>query len=148
MKPALDVLFHAYDYEKKQLQVMDTMSAEEYHNLVKAYKINRTMALRLKTGATCCVCNNSLIQSMENGQKEEVVLFGCGHAAHHSCISAQKCPVAGCWDDLQVDDSLSNRRTSKSGSVSMVRALCSIRIDSFSSLAFLRMSRQRKGRHK
>ena len=30
MKPTLDILFNAYDYEKKQHQIMDTLSAEEY----------------------------------------------------------------------------------------------------------------------
>ena len=104
---------------------MDTMSVEEYHNLVKAYKINRTMALRLKTGTSCCVCNNSLIQSLDNGSKDEVVLFGCGHAVHRSCMQSKKCPVAGCWDDLQVDESYTNRRASTSGALSIV---CSIHL--------------------
>lgn len=86
MKPALDVLFHSYDYEKEQLQIMDTMSSDEYKNLVTAYKTNRTMALRLKSDLLCCKCKNSLVQSMDNGSKEEVVLFGCGHAIHRSCL--------------------------------------------------------------
>ena len=90
MKPALDVLFHSYDYEKEQLQIMDTMSSDEYKNLVTAYKTNRTMALRLKSDLLCCKCKNSLVQSMDNGSKEEVVLFGCGHAIHRSCLDTMR----------------------------------------------------------
>ena len=35
MKPALDVLFHSYDYEKEQLQIMDTMSSDEYGDRIQ-----------------------------------------------------------------------------------------------------------------
>lgn len=75
MKPTLDILFNAYDYEKKQHQIMDTLSAEEYDRVVKALKVNRTMGLRLKSDTTCCCCGKSLIQTMDNGLKDKVVLF-------------------------------------------------------------------------
>lgn len=120
MKPALDVLFHSYDYEKEQLQIMDTMSSDEYKNLVNAYKTNRTMALRLKTDMLCCKCGNSLIQSMDNGSKEEVVLFGCGHAVHRSCLDTMRCPVQGCWDGIDTTESSTTRRHSTSVSISLV----------------------------
>ena len=123
MKPALDVLFNSYDYEKQQLQIMDTMSSDEYKNLVNAYKTNRTMALRLKSDLRCCKCGNSLVQSMDNGSKEEVVLFGCGHAIHHSCLDTMRCPVEGCWDGIDTAESSMSRRHSTSVSISLV---CSI----------------------
>ena len=120
MKPALDVLFHSYDYEKEQLQIMDTMSSDEYKNLVTAYKTNRTMALRLKSDLLCCKCENSLVQSMDNGSKEEVVLFGCGHAIHRSCLDTMRCPVEGCWDGIDTAESSTGRRHSTSVSISLV----------------------------
>ena len=49
MKPCLDVLFHAYDYEKEQIGIVDTISGEEYENLVKEFKLKRSMALKIKT---------------------------------------------------------------------------------------------------
>ncbi|KAK8800274.1 hypothetical protein WA171_004909 [Blastocystis sp. BT1] len=109
MKPALDVLFHSYDYEKEQLQIMDTMSSDEYKNLVTAYKTNRTMALRL-------------VQSMDNGSKEEVVLFGCGHAIHRSCLDTMRCPVEGCWDGIDTAESSAGRRHSTSVSISLSKS--------------------------
>ena len=93
MKPTLDILFNAYDYEKKQHQIMDTLSAEEYDRVVKALKVNRTMGLRLKSDTTCCCCGKSLIQTMDNGLKDKVVLFGCGHATHCSCLDSVRCPA-------------------------------------------------------
>ena len=111
LKPCIDVLFHAYDYEKEQLGIVDTITCEEYENLVKEFKLKRSMALKVKTNVDCCQCGESLIRVGENGQKERITLFGCGHAAHCSCIGDGCCPVEGCWDDIK-DYRRSNRRRS------------------------------------
>lgn len=120
MKPTLDILFNAYDYEKKQHQIMDTLSAEEYDRVVKALKVNRTMGLRLKSDTTCCCCGKSLIQTMDNGLKDKVVLFGCGHATHRSCLDSVRCPVEGCWDGIETEEFSSRRRHSTASSVAVV----------------------------
>lgn len=101
MKPCLDVLFHAYSYEKEQLGIVDTISCEEYESLVNEYKLKRTMALKIKTDITCCSCGEPLTRIKEDGEKEQITLFGCGHAAHHSCIDGNCCPVQGCWDNIK-----------------------------------------------
>ena len=112
MKPCLDVLFHAYDYEKEQIGIVDTISCEEYENLVKEFKLKRSMALKIKTDVTCCVCGESLIHVMQNGEKEPITLFGCGHAGHRSCIDGDCCPVQGCWDDIKTEKKAVNRHAS------------------------------------
>ena len=114
MQPCLDVLFHAYEYENGQIGIVDQLSIKEYESLVKAYKVNRTMALKLKTDTVCCVCNMSLIRSMDNGKKEQITLFGCGHAAHRSCIDRNRCPVEGCWNDIEQEESTVRRRSTSS----------------------------------
>lgn len=114
MEPCLDVLFRAYSYEYEQAEIVDHLSIQEYESLLKAYKINRTMALKLKTDTVCCVCKGNLVRSMGNGEKEQITLFGCGHAAHRSCIDSNRCPVEGCWNDIEQEASLSRRRSTSS----------------------------------
>ena len=114
MQPCLDVLFLAYSYENEQTEIVDHLTIQEYESLLKAYKINRTMALKLKTDTICCVCKGSLVRSMENGGKEQITLFGCGHAVHRSCIDGNRCPVEGCWDNIEQEASPARRRSSSS----------------------------------
>ena len=76
MKPCLDVLFDAYAYEKEQYGIVDTITIEEYEHLLKQFKVSRSMGLKLHGSPNCAACGKSLIQKMENGQKENVVLFG------------------------------------------------------------------------
>ena len=114
MQPCLDVLFRAYSYENEQTEIVDHLTIQEYESLLKAYKINRTMALKLKTDTVCCVCKGSLVRSMENGRKEQITLFGCGHAVHRSCVDSNRCPVEGCWDNIEQEASPGRRRSSSS----------------------------------
>lgn len=112
VKPCIDVLFHAYDYEKEQLGIVETITCEEYENLVKEFKLKRSMALKIKTNVNCCHCGETLIRVQENGEKERITLFGCGHAAHCSCVDDGCCPVEGCWDDIKKNRESKTRRSS------------------------------------
>ncbi|KAK8829367.1 hypothetical protein WA577_004632, partial [Blastocystis sp. JDR] len=111
MKPCLDVLFDAYAYEKEQYGIVDTITIEEYEHLLKQFKVSRSMGLKLHGSPNCAACGKSLIQKMENGQKENVVLFGCGHAVHQSCLAEDRCPVPDCWKDIQTSDKKIRRQS-------------------------------------
>lgn len=123
MKPCLDVLFHAYDYEKEQLGIVDTITCDEYENVVKEFKLKRSMALKIKTDVNCCQCGESLIRVLENGEKEKITLFGCGHAAHWSCIDNGCCPVKGCWDSIQASKKTESEHSSVVHMHSTVRSM-------------------------
>lgn len=112
MKPCLDVLLHAYEYEKEQYGIVDTITIEEYEHLLKQFKINRSMGLRLSGSTNCSACGKSLMRKLENGKKENVVLFGCGHAVHQNCLEDDRCPVPNCWKDIESAEKKPRRHSS------------------------------------